>query len=76
MHHRQNPFDPTPIFYLTFINAANTVFWGIKMQLVPHRKHITSPTEPSLLMRCKILGFHGGDYEECRLVGCYVMSLL
>jgi hypothetical protein len=20
---------------------------------------------------CKILGFHGFDYEECRLVGCY-----
>jgi hypothetical protein len=19
---------------------------------------------------CKILGFHGGDYEECRLLGC------
>jgi hypothetical protein len=22
-------------------------------------------------MLCKISGFHGGDYEECRLLGCY-----
>jgi hypothetical protein len=25
---------------------------------------------------CKILGFLGGDYEECRLLGCYAMWLL
>jgi hypothetical protein len=25
---------------------------------------------------CKIWGFHGGDYEECRLLGCYVVGLL
>jgi hypothetical protein len=24
----------------------------------------------------KILGFHGGDYEECRLLGCYAVWLL
>jgi hypothetical protein len=24
---------------------------------------------PSRLMLCKILGFRGGDYEECRLLG-------
>jgi hypothetical protein len=23
----------------------------------------------NLLVRCKIWGFHGGDYEECRLLG-------
>jgi hypothetical protein len=22
-------------------------------------------------MLCKILGSHGGEYEECRLLGCY-----
>jgi hypothetical protein len=27
-----------------------------------------SATEPSQLILCKILGFHGGDYEECRLL--------
>jgi hypothetical protein len=28
-----------------------------------------STTEPSLLMLCKSCGFHGGDYEGCRLLG-------
>jgi hypothetical protein len=23
----------------------------------------------TILVTCKILGFHGGDYEECRLMG-------
>jgi hypothetical protein len=27
-------------------------------------------------MLCKILYFHGGDYEECRLVGCHAVWLL
>jgi hypothetical protein len=26
--------------------------------------------------RGKIWGFHGGDYEECRLLGCYAVWLL
>jgi hypothetical protein len=26
-------------------------------------------------MLCKIWGFHGGDYEECRLLGCYAVWL-
>jgi hypothetical protein len=25
---------------------------------------------------CKILGFHGADYEECCLLGCYTIWLL
>jgi hypothetical protein len=25
---------------------------------------------------CKIRGFHGSDYEECRLLGCYAVWLL
>jgi hypothetical protein len=25
---------------------------------------------------CKILGFQGGDYEECRLLGCDAVCLL
>jgi hypothetical protein len=32
--------------------------------------HYVSTTDPSRLMLCKILGFHGGEYEECRLLGC------
>jgi hypothetical protein len=31
--------------------------------------HYVSTTEPSRLMLCKISGFHGGAYEECRLPG-------
>jgi hypothetical protein len=38
--------------------------------------HYISTTEPSQLMRCKIRGFHGGNYEECRLLGCCVVRLL
>jgi hypothetical protein len=29
----------------------------------------------SIQTPCKILGFHGGDYEECRLLGCYTTLL-
>jgi hypothetical protein len=32
--------------------------------------HYLSATESNQLMLCKIWGFHGGDYEECRLLGC------
>jgi hypothetical protein len=28
-----------------------------------------------LIILFKILGFHGADYEECRLLGCYAMWL-
>jgi hypothetical protein len=47
----------------------NVVFWDTKTQLLPHRKHNISATEPSQLMVCKIWYFYGGDYEECRLLG-------
>jgi hypothetical protein len=30
-----------------------------------------------MLCKCvKIWGFHGGEYEECHLLGCYAMWLL
>jgi hypothetical protein len=32
----------------------NAVFWEIKTQFVPHRKHYFSATESSQLMLCKI----------------------
>jgi hypothetical protein len=47
----------------------NAVFWDIKSQFVPHKIHYFSATEPSPLKLCKIWGLHGGDYEECRLLG-------
>jgi hypothetical protein len=35
-----------------------------------NRKHHASPTEPNRLMLYKISGFHDGDYDECRFMGC------
>jgi hypothetical protein len=54
----------------------NVVFWDIKTQFVLHRRHYVPATESSQLMLCKILGVPSGDYEECRLLGCYAMWLL
>jgi hypothetical protein len=28
------------------------------------------PAWPNKNQLCKIWGFHGGDYEECRILGC------
>jgi hypothetical protein len=38
--------------------------------------HYSTVTESSRLMLCTIWGFHGGDHEECRLLGCYAVWLL
>jgi hypothetical protein len=57
----------------------NAVFWDIKTQFVLHRRHITSPLqspESSRLILCKIGGFHGSDYEDCRLLGGYARMAL
>jgi hypothetical protein len=35
----------------------NAVFWGIKTQVLPHRKNIITPLQSPT----------GGEYEECRL---------
>jgi hypothetical protein len=61
-------------FVFTSVTMKNAVFGDIKTQFLPHRRHITS-TEPSQLMLCKIWGFHGGDYGDCRLLGSYAMCL-
>jgi hypothetical protein len=59
------------------VTMKNVVFWDIKPQFVLHRRHSTSPTtELSQLMLYKIWRFHGGDYEEWRLLGCYAVWLL
>jgi hypothetical protein len=39
----------------TAVTMKNAVFWDIKTQFLPHRRHIT--------------GLHGSDYEEYRLLG-------
>jgi hypothetical protein len=46
----------------------NAVFWVKKPQFVPHRRNYESATESSRLMLGKIVGFHGGYYEECHLL--------
>jgi hypothetical protein len=47
----------------------NVVFWDIQNSFrTSQETHYVSATEPSRLMLCKIWGFHGGDYEECRLL--------
>jgi hypothetical protein len=47
----------------------NAVFWNINPVRTSQETHYVSATGPSLLMLCKIGGFHGSDYEECRLLG-------
>jgi hypothetical protein len=52
----------------------NIVLWAIKTQFVLHLKnHYFSATVPSRLLLCKILGYHGGYYRECHLLGCGAM---
>jgi hypothetical protein len=52
----------------TAVTMKNVVFWDTKTQFVLHRRHV-SATESSQLMLCKIWGFHGSNYEECRFLG-------
>jgi hypothetical protein len=47
----------------------NAVFWDIRTKFILKRRHYFSTTESSRLMLCKIWGFSGGDFEECRLLG-------
>jgi hypothetical protein len=40
---------------ITAVTMKSAVFWDIKTQFIPHRRHNTSPlTEPNQLMLCKI----------------------
>jgi hypothetical protein len=47
----------------------NVVFCHKNPVRTSQKTHYVSATEPSQLMLCKIRGFHGGDYEDCRLLG-------
>jgi hypothetical protein len=40
----------------------NAVFWDIKPQSVPNRRHIVSP------LQNPAGGLYSGDYEECHLL--------
>jgi hypothetical protein len=53
----------------TAVTMKNVVYWDIKPQFLLHMRHITSTaTESRQLILCKISGFHGSGYEECRLL--------
>jgi hypothetical protein len=58
------------------VTLKNVVFWDIKTQFVLHREHITSPLQSQAVMLCKTRGFHGGNYEDGRLLGCDAVWLL
>jgi hypothetical protein len=45
------------------------IFWEIKTQFLPHRKHIISLLQSPAGQLYKMWGFRGGDYEECSLLG-------
>jgi hypothetical protein len=54
----------------TAVTMKNAVFWDIKPPVrISQEAYYFSATEPHRLMLCKIWNFHGGDYEECRLLG-------
>jgi hypothetical protein len=54
----------------TQLDLKNAVFWDIQNPVCTSQEtHYFSATESSQLMLCKIWGFHGSDYEECRLLG-------
>jgi hypothetical protein len=59
------------------MTVKNAVFWDKKNPVrTSEGTYYVSAKEPSLLMLCKILDYHGGGYEECRLLGCYAVWLL
>jgi hypothetical protein len=40
------------------------------------RENLKSYKHLSTLLLCKICGFHGGDYEVWRLLGCYAVCCI
>jgi hypothetical protein len=46
--------------------------WGAEMELLPALQPLRSFQNKNI----KIWGFHGGDYEEWRLLECYAVWLL
>jgi hypothetical protein len=57
-----------------------TVLWrgNIRLEIVYHSTDIVGTSEMIIVtcFLCKIWGFHGGDYEEWRFLGCYAVCLL
>jgi hypothetical protein len=51
------------------ILSFHSCLWYKKPVCTSQETHYVSTTESSQLMLCKIWGFYGNDYEECRLLG-------
>jgi hypothetical protein len=51
----------TPFFIVTAVKTSNLTRYGRVLKNC---------------LCCMSWGFHGGDYEECRLLGCYAVWLL
>jgi hypothetical protein len=45
LRHRAQPVNDVGFEVFTAVTMKNAVFWDIKSQFVPHRKHITSPIQ-------------------------------
>jgi hypothetical protein len=58
------------------VSVKNVIFWDKKTVRTSQETDYISATYPSQLMVRKILGFNGGDYEECRLLRCCAVRLL
>jgi hypothetical protein len=70
-------YTPSSEPFRMYPKMKNAVFWDIKTRFrTSQNTHYVSTTETSWLMLCKIRGFQGADYEECRLLGCYDVWLL
>jgi hypothetical protein len=41
-----------------------------------NKRELPDQWKESIIIPCKIWGFHGGDYEEWCLLGCYAVWLL
>jgi hypothetical protein len=58
------------------VTMKNVVFWDIKNPVPTSQEtYYVSAKESSQLMLCRILGFYGGDYEQCRLLGYKTQSV-
>jgi hypothetical protein len=67
---RFNTLSSVGFEFVTAVTMKNAVFSDIKTQVRTSKEtHYVSATESSWFILFKIWGFHGCDYEECRLLG-------
>jgi hypothetical protein len=66
-----NVVPDSPIIFTLMMDAISSSETSILTGAT--QSHIT---DHNILHVCKISGFHGNDYEEWRLLGCYAVWLL